>query len=83
MFYDKKLESEVKNMLVADSLPLHTFLQRWNSTALQSDSWIETETKLVRVHVVPRKTFFDPSKWQTKQTLRTATATPPEPRGHP
>ncbi|CAE7037715.1 GIP [Symbiodinium sp. CCMP2592] len=70
IFFEKKLSPEAKNMLVDDALPHDTFLQWWHASSYDSDFWIETPEKLVRVHVTPRKYYFDPSKWQTTNSLQ-------------
>eukprot|EP00439_Symbiodinium_sp_Y106_P040342 s2167_g4.t4 len=58
LFYAKKISPAIYEALVADSLNMNTFLGWWNSTAISNDFWIETEHKLIRVHVTPRKSFF-------------------------
>ena len=67
IFYAKKLDPAVSVMLTADVLNPEAFLSWWSRTGLTQDFWIETNDKLVRVHLVPRKSFFDPRKWQSKQ----------------
>ena len=69
LFYAKKISPAIYEALVADSLNMNTFLGWWNSTAISNDFWIETEHKLIRVHVTPRKSFFCADKWQTAKTL--------------
>ena len=69
IFYEKKLTPEVRNLLSGDSLPLESFLTWWKSTKVTSDFWIEDPKALIRVHVVPRKTFFAPDDWRTQQSL--------------
>ncbi|CAE7658216.1 RE1 [Symbiodinium sp. CCMP2456] len=54
LFYAKKISPAIYEALVADSLNMNTFLGWWNSTAITNDFWIETEHKLIRVHVTPR-----------------------------
>ena len=66
IFYAKKLDPAVSVMLTADVLNPEAFLSWWSRTGLTQDFWIETNDKLVRVHLVPRKSFFDPRKWQSK-----------------
>ena len=70
IFYEKHLDPAVKNILVADSLNPDTFLGWWRQTSLRADFWIETPITLVRVHIVPRRMFFDPRKWRTPQSLQ-------------
>ena len=70
VFYEKQLGPAIKNLLTADSLRPDSFLAWWKNTTLTSDFWIETCNTLVRVHLVPRRSLFDPRKWQTKHTLQ-------------
>ena len=65
IFFDKKIDEATKKMLSGDSLNINTFLCWWNSTNISNDFWIEGPETLVRVHVTPRRTYFDPSKWRT------------------
>ena len=60
IFYAKKLDPAVSVMLTADVLNPEAFLSWWSRTGLTQDFWIETNDKLVRVHLVPRKSFFIP-----------------------
>ena len=64
IFYDKKIDPAVRDMLVADVLNETVFLAWWAKVELR-DFWIETPEKLVRVHTTPRKYFFDPRSWRT------------------
>ena len=64
IFYDKKIDPAVRDMLVADVLNDTVFLAWWARVELR-DFWIETPEKLVRVHTTPRKYFFDPRSWRT------------------
>ena len=65
VFHDKKINPAIRDMLVADALNDSVFLEWWTQTDIINDFWIETDTKLVRVHVTPRKNFFNPQSWQT------------------
>ena len=69
LFYAKKIPPAIHEALVADSLNMNIFLGWWNSTAISNDFWIETEHKLVRIHVTPRKSFFCATRWQTSKTI--------------
>ena len=69
LFYAKKLPPAIHEALIADTLSMNTFLGWWNSTAISNDFWIETEHKLIRIHVTPRKSFFCATRWQTSKTL--------------
>ncbi|OLQ05448.1 hypothetical protein AK812_SmicGene11376 [Symbiodinium microadriaticum] len=60
LFYEKKVTPEVRNMLSGDSLDLESFVRWWQLTKITADFWIETPEALIRVHVVPRKSFFNP-----------------------
>ncbi|CAE7293046.1 RE1 [Symbiodinium sp. CCMP2592] len=62
IFYPKKLGAAVKGMLLADKLSCTSFMTWWNSTPTSNDFWIEGEQVLVRIHVIPRRTLFNPSK---------------------
>ena len=70
IFYDKKLDPAVQEMLVADTLNVERFLQWWSSTNISNDFWLETDEALVRIHITPRKAPFDPRKWQTVHSLQ-------------
>ena len=65
VFYPKKLGTAVKGMLMADKLSPVPFMTWWNSTSISNDFWIEGEQTLIRVHVIPRKTLFNPGRWNT------------------
>ncbi|CAE7245428.1 RE1 [Symbiodinium sp. CCMP2592] len=65
VFHPKKLGSAVRGMLTADKLSPVAFMTWWNSTATSNDFWIEGEQVLIRIHVIPRKTLFNPGKWNT------------------
>ena len=69
LFYEKKIDPAVKVMLLGDILNADIFLEWWSKTELQNDFWLETNDKLVRVHITPRKNFFDPRDWRTSQGL--------------
>ena len=69
LFYEKKVTPEVRNMLSGDSLDLESFVRWWQLTKISADFWIETPEALIRVHVVPRRSFFNPSDWKTQQSL--------------
>ena len=49
-------------MLTSDVLNEDMFATGWASTDLVNDFWIELPLKLVRVHITPRRRFFDPRK---------------------
>eukprot|EP00439_Symbiodinium_sp_Y106_P025634 s3390_g3.t1 len=67
IFYPKKLEPEILNMLAGIwDIGGHTFFAWWRGANQSRDFWVESETEMVRVHVVPRKHPFDPSLWTTK-----------------
>ncbi|CAE7496514.1 GIP [Symbiodinium sp. CCMP2592] len=70
IFYEKKVDEAARAMLIGDHLCHATFLQWWSSCPISNDFWIETPDKLVRVHVTPRKHYFDPDKWKTQSTLQ-------------
>ena len=66
LFYPKKIPLEVENMLQTSPLPCSSFFAWWSHANQSRDFWIETENEMIRVHVVPRKFKFDPTKWSTK-----------------
>ena len=68
LFYPKKIPIEVENMLVTSPFPVASYFSWWQAASQSRDFWIEEEHQLVRVHVVPRKYKFDPSKWNTTKT---------------
>ena len=65
LFYPKKVSPEVQNLLV--QVPFHStsFMVWWKQADQSRDFWIETNEEFIRVHMVPRKGSFDPSKWST------------------
>eukprot|EP00439_Symbiodinium_sp_Y106_P020736 s8223_g2.t1 len=67
IFYPKKIDASVQNMLRASPLNSDLFAAWWGRTPISKDFWIETTSALVRVHVVPRRGFFDPTQWTTHQ----------------
>ena len=69
IFYAKKIPPEVKNLLVCENLSVECFVKWWNQTRFMSDFWIETKHTMIRVHVTPRKTLFNPTEWKTPQSL--------------
>eukprot|EP00435_Cladocopium_sp_Y103_P070748 s785_g36.t1 len=66
LFYPK-VHGHVEELLTRDILDHEVFMNWWNGDALSRDFWIETEHYLDRIHVTPRRTFFDPSHWRTTQ----------------
>ena len=63
IFYPKKISPAVYNMLTMPGFCEHSFSMWWKNTSISQDFWIETKTSLVRVHVVPRRTLFNPLAW--------------------
>ena len=68
LFYPKKINAVLNDMLCATPLNTDLFATWWGRTPISKDFWIETASAFIRVHVVPRKGFFDPSQWNTTQT---------------
>ncbi|CAE7227655.1 RE2, partial [Symbiodinium sp. CCMP2592] len=58
IFYDKKIDGAVRDMLTGDVLNEDLFVTWWANTELVNDFWIELPNKLVRVHITPRRKFF-------------------------
>ena len=67
IFYPKKIDASVRNMLCASPLNSDLFAAWWGRTPISKDFWIETASALIRVHVVPRRGFFNPHQWTTSQ----------------
>ena len=67
LFYPKKLGLAIQNMLISEKCNVVTFLSWWNQTNISNDFWVEGPQALVRVHVIPQKSLFDPSCWKTKE----------------
>ena len=65
LFYPKKINLEVQNLLI--QVPFHSasFVAWWKQADQSRDFWIETSEEFIRVHMVPRKGGFDPAKWST------------------
>ena len=69
LFYPKKVSLVVQNFLSgSDALPKETFLSWWRHNKIGRDFWVETREKMIRVHVTPRRTWFDPRDWKTDQS---------------
>ena len=68
MFYPKKIGPATRNMLLDVNFNPVTFAAWWATTNISNDFWIENEECLVRVHVIPRRSFFSPSHWRTQNT---------------
>ena len=65
VFYPKKISIEAFNILTSDKLSPASFRAWWSQTPVTNDFWIEDELLLHRIHVTPRRTFFDPRGWNT------------------
>ena len=71
LFYPKDLTTGVRRMLTSTEVSPETFLAWWKECDHQQDFWVESEGYLDRIHVTPRKTYFDPRSWRTqKEDLR-------------
>ncbi|CAE7324462.1 GIP, partial [Symbiodinium microadriaticum] len=68
MFYPKKIGPATRNMLLDVNFNPVTFAAWWGTTNISNDFWIEDEECLVRVHVIPRRSFFSPAHWRTQNT---------------
>ena len=69
IFYEKKLDPSVKDMLSQDQLSLDTFRTWWEGTEIDRDFWLETPSSWMRIHVVPRRAMFNRSTWRTSRTI--------------
>ena len=68
IFSDKKIDGAVRDMLSGDILNEELFSVWWATTDIKNDFWLEFPHKLIRVHVTPRRKFFDPRRWETSHT---------------
>lgn len=69
LFFPKKLTAEVFGLLSNEEVMGGTgFFMWWNSVKHVRDFWVETDREFIRIHVVPRKHWFDPSKWSTQHS---------------
>ena len=67
LFYPKKLNEVVESMLAGGEVSPVVFYRWWKDAKASKDFWLETDEELIRVHVVPRSTCFDPREWKTNQ----------------
>ena len=67
LFYPK-VHGYVEELLTRTVLEHESFLNWWNTENLARDFWVESEHFLDRIHVTPRRTFFDPTKWNTSHS---------------
>ena len=67
IFYPKKINACARNLLSAESFNLQLFAAWWSKTPISKDFWIECADSFIRIHVVPRRGLFDPSRWETSQ----------------
>ena len=65
LFFPKKIGKATLNMFLGDSFCAHAFVAWWEGTNITNDFWVEGPHSLVRVHVIPRRTFFEPDAWST------------------
>jgi hypothetical protein len=69
VFYPKKIPLEVQNMLSTSStVSAAAFFSWWSHANQRKDFWIETENEMIRIHVVPRTSPFNPTLWKTSQS---------------
>ena len=68
LFYPKKIGSAARNALLDVNFNPETFAAWWSSTNISNDFWIENDEVLVRVHVIPRRSFFNPQHWKTQNS---------------
>ena len=64
LFYPK-LSPSAEEFLCRDPFPHELFLNWWKQNEITKDFWIETTDCMIRIHVTPRRTPFDPRRWQT------------------
>ncbi|CAE7863930.1 GIP, partial [Symbiodinium necroappetens] len=58
LFYSKRVGIATRNLLLDVNFNPETFAAWWSSTNISNDFWIEDEDFLVRVHVIPRRSFL-------------------------
>ena len=68
IFYPKKISPATPNMLTMSGFCEHSFSLWWKDTNISQDFWVETSSSLLRVHVVPRRTMFNPMAWSTQNS---------------
>ena len=66
LFYPKKLDALVYQKLTEENLCSEWFLGWWREHDALRDFWIEGDQYMDRIHVTPRKEFFDPQHWKTQ-----------------
>eukprot|EP00435_Cladocopium_sp_Y103_P075845 s9_g66.t1 len=65
LFLPKRLDCSVLKQLTGSSISFEWFETWWSSNMLLKDFWIEGEHYMDRIHVTPRRKFFDPREWKT------------------
>ena len=65
VLFPKKINDVIHNILTADVLSVSSFCTWWKQTRQSNDFWIETPKAFYRIHIVPRRAFFQPDKWRT------------------
>ena len=70
VFYPKKIGLAAKNLFLDEVFNPQTFASWWSTTKISNDFWVESEELLVRVHVIPRRSFFSPLHWRTTDFAR-------------
>ena len=66
LFFPKKLPMAIQNMLMSEEIVQGaTFFAWWKQANQSRDFWVETDDEMVRVHVCPRKDFFNLTLWNT------------------
>ena len=66
LFYPKKINAVTKGMLLDENFSPETFAAWWSNSNITNDFWLEDADYLVRVHVIPRRSFFSPLHWATQ-----------------
>ena len=68
LFYPK-VSPSAEEFLCRDPFPHELFLNWWKQNEITKDFWIETSDCMIRIHVTPRRTPFDPRRWQTSNDI--------------
>ena len=69
LYYEKKIPPEFRNVVVQPKLCRESFIAWWRDSEVGGDFWVETEDSWIRVHVTPRRSMFNPIRWNTSSTV--------------
>ena len=69
LYYEKKIPPEFRNVVAQPKLCRESFVTWWRDSEVGGDFWVETEDSWIRVHVTPRRSMFNPLRWNTSSTV--------------